>query len=705
MKINKIRYLSLSVALAYGLTSPANATHVDHSFFGSGAHFSFESFLDNSFYYCDFWYCDTPDYNSGQPSMASVFDIRSDVNNDGFIDSWDDEIEENYSLGAPAFDEDGYENDDFVYCNDASDEVSNGPEDIEDLTIVEILPFEGIKDNAQVRVSILDSEGKPNDGSKFNILVKKGDGFVSLAKQALTVENIRSGIELAVEASDIVRDREVWDGTGLLRVEIQNEGEVIFDELPLKLAPLITQHDLGFVNRVFMSPDLYENQQSEPLPENLSEEQKKIAENLEFHLVSQRILKEMKTASADFLNDVEVLEDMVPDIWAQDMFEPAFVSKPSPYGAHTIRVMLRSANSSSAQPDFMSHPKFEGMTEEEVYEALYQMSEEEYFAILDDLSKNPAADQKYFLRSGGIALYSELRSQDFAAIQLTQDDLNLEDEEGYYDDTYNSTGNFTTSPPVYNRDKWYPEGRMVYGANPNPNFIKLLKAQGMQAPINVPTEWLHVGHVDEFINFIPAMNEKGWKLAVADPTLAYRALEEAKNLSSGENTVLKGKYQFLGDTLESYETPLDELLADKNLRTANDLAQKNIDKAIAILQQELELSNEDIIRIPVLYNLSISSPIDTEITADNEAAFSVSAYFPNAINGLYLGDHTFIAPKQFGPIVDGVDILQSAIENTYRANDIFVRWVDDFNYAHIGEGNIHCVTNATRDIEDVDMWW
>lgn len=35
-----------------------------------------------------------------------------------------------------------------------------------------------------------------------------------------------------------------------------------------------------------------------------------------------------------------------------------------------------------------------------------------------------------------------------------------------------------------------------------------LFAQGVQAPVELYSDWLHVGHVDEFLSFVPAPDRK-----------------------------------------------------------------------------------------------------------------------------------------------------------------------------------------------------
>ncbi|XP_075028181.1 protein-arginine deiminase type-1-like isoform X3 [Calonectris borealis] len=87
-----------------------------------------------------------------------------------------------------------------------------------------------------------------------------------------------------------------------------------------------------------------------------------------------------------------------------------------------------------------------------------------------------------------------------------------------------SFGNLEVSPPVTVRGKEYPLGRILIGSS-FPRFggrrmakaVKdFLVAQQVQAPVELFSDWLHVGHVDEFLSFVPAPDRKR-ALGLAEP--------------------------------------------------------------------------------------------------------------------------------------------------------------------------------------------
>ncbi|XP_016158855.1 PREDICTED: protein-arginine deiminase type-1-like [Ficedula albicollis] len=170
-----------------------------------------------------------------------------------------------------------------------------------------------------------------------------------------------------------------------------------------------------------------------------------------------------------------------------------------------------------------------------------------------------------------------------------------------------SFGNLDVSPPVTVRGKEYPLGRILIGS-PLPwasgrrmcrAVRDFLFAQKVQAPLEVYSEWLSVGHVDEFLTFVPALDRKGFRLLLASPNACYKLFKEKQQQGHGEAT------QFIG--LKGAEKrSIDEILADESLRSDNRHVQRCIDWNRDLLKQELGLSEQDIVDIPQLFILTNS---------------------------------------------------------------------------------------------------
>lgn len=645
--------------------------------------------------------------SSAAPSAISL-KLQADVNRDGLLNAQDDDAAKQASLGVivlPNIDDDGLrcgdfeerfdgylrENNAYIRCNDAADEVSNGEQDIADLTRIKIMAIPGLLGSATVKASI-SHKTLSNMTDKFRILAQRGNQFVDIQKQALTVADVKAGIDLAVEAKDVLRNPTEWDGTGTLTVELAVGNDIYTDDMPLVVAPIITQHDGARVSEVIIATRDYGNN---PGP---------ITQELTYKNIDLQFMADLTNITQDFVNELVHLKDAEGDRWAQDLFEPAFVAKPTADGVQLIRIALRSANQTSYLPDWKVLPRFQNMSDKDILDELNALSDDDYYALYDQAVDSP--DNTLVFREAGAALYSELRGADMGVVQIEKQYMdNLPKE---VEDTFNSTGNFTTSPPQAIAGANYPRGRMIYGATPNPRFITLLEAQGLQPTINLPTQWLEVGHVDEVISFLPStINPRGWVVAIADPNLAEEVIRNAQQRSSGSTMVLPNRVSLNSDENKPniiHERTISALLSDQRVTLAKEIANENIAKIITILKRELALNDDDFVRVPVMFTL----PGDVALPAPNASsnnAYLVSSYFPNAVNGLYLGNYQFVAPMQFGPVIQGEDAMQTAVQNVLAPHGVDVRWINDFNYAHLGVGNVHCVTNSFRDLTDVSQWW
>ena len=164
------------------------------------------------------------------------------------------------------------------------------------------------------------------------------------------------------------------------------------------------------------------------------------------------------------------------DVWSQDHLEPSYSSMPGPDGLITIQVMIR-----SSQPG----------------------------------------------RVAGRQVFEYLRKTDRGAMYTT----------GGTRDEVDSMGNLETIPPYTHRGKSYPAGRIIEGSHGklNPQVYDYMRAQEVQDPLLLDADWLGVGHVDEFIQFMPS--EKGlhgWVLFIADPISGLNILGQAEEDGHGE---------------------------------------------------------------------------------------------------------------------------------------------------------------------------
>ncbi|KAH7304410.1 arginine deiminase type-3 [Stachybotrys elegans] len=364
---------------------------------------------------------------------------------------------------------------------------------------------------------------------------------------------------------------------------------------------------------------------------------------------------------------VQVLKNANNDIWTQDFFETAYSSIPGPDGPIVVRIMLRTALLS---------------------------------------------------RTAGRATFSELRDGTVGAVNTGDGGASTD-----------STGNLETIPPYAYNGKSYPAGRIILGrqANKDPVISALLEVQETQDPLRLDTDWLAVGHVDEFLQFLPANNKRGWVLVADDPAKGVAVLQKAVADGYGSQRAFS-RPSFSYDAGQCVpKLTISQVLALKGFIDTNKLAAERIAANLEILKRETGLTDDEIVRLPAtFYNqdpgcgssriASISSlsqrPLNIlEAAAPPGAALQrrqssaqLLAFYPGIVNGLVLNNSTVVSPNPWGPIgPDGKDILQVEAEKIYAKVGYKVIWQDDYFSHHVLLGEVHCGTNTWRKADDV--WW
>ncbi|XP_078580861.1 protein-arginine deiminase type-2-like isoform X2 [Branchiostoma floridae x Branchiostoma japonicum] len=257
-----------------------------------------------------------------------------------------------------------------------------------------------------------------------------------------------------------------------------------------------------------------------------------------------------------------------------------------------------------------------------------------------------------------------------------------------------SFGNLEVSPPVTANGKKYPLGRILIGSTSPTNqygrrMMKVvrsfLKAQRVQSPVELYSDWLAVGHIDEFMTFIPARGGKGFRLLLASPDACYAYLGWLQSQGHGNVPLFEGK--------ERYGFPaavtVDQLLQDSKLREENQVFQDDIDWNRDKLKRELGLTEGDIIDIPALFK--------------DEEGRGAGPFFPDMVNMIVLGRHLGI-PKPFGPIVDGACAFESYVKSLLQPLGLSCNFIDDWSSYHLMMGEVHCGTNTLRKPFNY-KWW
>lgn len=264
-----------------------------------------------------------------------------------------------------------------------------------------------------------------------------------------------------------------------------------------------------------------------------------------------------------------------------------------------------------------------------------------------------------------------------------------------------SFGNLEVSPPVTVRGRRYPFGRIVFGGREYgdyreasrqmmPELRRFLHAQRVQAPIELYTDWLTVGHVDEIVSFVPVRNEKGFQVLLASPRKARGVLDRLVEEGHAEAVMFEGLRRGDPDTGPPAAVSVGQLVSDRRFWEENDRFQAIMDLNREMLLMELDVGEVDVVELPVLFwPPSPSEP-------------RTAAFFPDMVNHLVIGDVS-VVPRPYGPRVDGVDAFERAFRDALPDRD--TRFVDDWYAYHEQLGEVHCGTNARRRPWPDLHWW
>ncbi|NXH94618.1 PADI2 deiminase, partial [Pachycephala philippinensis] len=256
-----------------------------------------------------------------------------------------------------------------------------------------------------------------------------------------------------------------------------------------------------------------------------------------------------------------------------------------------------------------------------------------------------------------------------------------------------SFGNVEVSPPVSVAGKEYPLGRILIGssfpASAGGRMSRLvrdfLRAQRVQAPVELYSDWLATGSVNEFVTFVPTSDQKRFRMLLASPAACYRLFRDKQKEGQGEATMFKGKQ---GGT-DTKRVTINKVLSNDALAQQNQYVQRCIDWNRDILKKELGLLEEDIIDLPALFKL------------DKQG--KAVPYFPNTVTMIVLAKDLGI-PKPFGPVAGGECCLERRIRALLEPLGLCCRFLEDVASYHGSLGEVRCGTSVQRR-PFAFKWW
>ena len=252
-----------------------------------------------------------------------------------------------------------------------------------------------------------------------------------------------------------------------------------------------------------------------------------------------------------------------------------------------------------------------------------------------------------------------------------------------------SFGNLEASPPVTVNGVEYPLGRIYYGTfrygvsdyTIADELADELNRQVIQEPFQLNISFLCVGHVDEFITFIPdASSPKGFKLLITDVTAGYEFFESLDQNMSLPKYGVKG-YGTVGD-----------IMTDNALRGLNeDIQLDYLDPAWETLQTELGLTEEDVIRVPMLFEEAPQCGGGTATLLPGSVNMVVATGSKGESADLIIPDPYFrpsVSDQSSDPFIE--------MFNSLLPEGNTPHWVDDWDSYHMMLGEVHCGSNTLR---------
>ncbi|WP_307855835.1 protein-arginine deiminase domain-containing protein [Kibdelosporangium banguiense] len=569
---------------------------------------------------------------SAAPSL--VADLRADVNRDGVVDiggQSDVAGKQTWTPGrgavflpnigdkhrrCPIKDANGnpLPDDKLAECNDASDDIAHAPENLAPLKTV---PLGNAPSDAWGTIATV---GSGQD--KVRLFVNRAGAWTRIAgTDRVTADELRSGVNLGIDAKDVVRDSKIWDGRITVRFTVNDGEKTTTDDVMLRVSPVLTHHHLQQAQEVLASEG------TDDRPEQ------------------QRFVKELADRVKAAGIDAPLRLFGPDDQWVQDFFEPAYVTMPGAGGKpRGLRIAIR-----SAQPG----------------------------------------------RPAGRQVFEKLRGPGIGAVQIAS--------QGDGQRSVDSTGNLETIPPYEHQGTSFPAGRIIMGDTgpdgegpPDQAMQTFLRSQDYQAPLILDTSWLAVGHVDEFVQFLPAANQRGWTIGVADPQAGLEVLRAAQRAGHGSARMFSQP--------EAGAETIDQVLGNDTLLSNNALATQRIEANLQTLKRETGVLDDEIVKVPQLFTAEAQSRVaGRKRQAAKVNLNGLGAYVPGAVNGIVLNPKRYVAPQQWGPVVDGQDIFANAVNAAYGKLGMTVHYVDDWSSHHTLGGEVHCGTNTFRDTSRT--WW
>ena len=398
------------------------------------------------------------------PKLYSIqADIRADVNRDGLIDltnnsgkQADKQGQSHWSLQRGALVLANLDDDakrckeaalikglSVTACNDSKDTIINGKADLFDLAPLRLLPWHDAPDQAQAVISI-----GAYARNKARLFIQNNGNWQWLTEnKKLNAKQLREGVNLRIEALDIVRDHRVWDGRIDVILTVTDGKAKAVDSVQLHVAPLILQTDLMKMKRLYL-PGMPWGQDDPGSTTALPDTVRLI----------RRAVDQSKNTFPAYLN---ILEAAKPGLSATSQANTTLGKLGllgSAYKAF-FDDFVSAVEKSSSTTQVIGLPTFEDPWIQDMFEMAYAAAPlAEGKVQVMHMAIRSAQPQRLSAQT----VLAKVIGSNTGIVEQWAGDSGVLPENGDY--SLNSTGNFGTVPPYSFKNKNYPQGRILYGA-------------------------------------------------------------------------------------------------------------------------------------------------------------------------------------------------------------------------------------------------
>ena len=262
----------------------------------------------------------------------------------------------------------------------------------------------------------------------------------------------------------------------------------------------------------------------------------------------------------------------------------------------------------------------------------------------------------------------------------------------------NYGGNVEVTPP----SSAHPFGCIYYGGHIEAStpqhtyFLRefdarlraFFRRQVVQPVLELHTNWLAVGHIDELVSFVPNSNGQG-VLVASSPKRAYELLSQLNpNQPLDSRYALAFNVATVGDmfTKATLQQTMEEFNREVDRRIFGlDHCNPDPQSVVGMLLDQLNLPLSSVLEVPTVF------------TNEHPSTWAAVALTPGVVNLSSMGTYSLL-PEPF------LSTFKTETESVLQSVGQTPLWIDNWGLYHVNMGEVHCGSNELRAAFS-KKWW